>query len=82
MVDKELKKQKLKRLPVLRIMNWLGMVAWSSDEYDEAKQNLRLIHPLTWLWVVIAFAYGVLYQGVPQTLHDISDSLKNETLWW
>jgi len=82
MSDKEIKQDKLKRLPLLRIMNCLGMVSWSSDEYDAAKQNLRLAHPLTWLWIVSAFLYAVFYEGVPQAIGDISYALKNETVWY
>jgi len=63
-------------------MNCLGMVSWSSDEYDAAKQKLRLVHPLTWLWIVLAFTYAVFYEGVPQAIDDISYSLENETVWY
>lgn len=82
MVDKEIKQEKLKRLTLLRIMNCLGMVSWRSDGYDAAKQKLRLVHPLTWLWIVLASIYAVFYEGVPQAIDDISYLLKNETVWY
>lgn len=82
MVDKIIKQEKLKRFPLLRIMNFLGMVSWSSDEYDTAKQKLRLVHPLTWLWVILMFIYGGFYKGVPRAIDEIRYSLKNETIWW
>lgn len=82
MIDKEIKQQKLKRLPLLRVMNCLGMISWSSDEYCAAKQNLRLAHPLTWLWIIVAFIYAVLYEGVPQAIDEIRYLLKTETVWW
>jgi hypothetical protein len=66
----------------LRIMNMIGMVAWRKSEYEIAEQKLRLIHPLTWVWIVAMLIYGVLAQGIPETLSDISDSLKYDTVWF
>lgn len=62
-------------------MNALGMVAWR-EEYGEAKQKLRLIHPLTWVWVVSMVIYGVLSQGIPDTIDDLGYSLKHDTVWF
>ena len=78
----ETKQRKLKRTLGLRIMNALGMVAWQDDGYGEAKQQLRLIHPLTWLWVVVMTAYGIVAQGVPDTISDIHHSLKYDCVWF
>lgn len=78
----EYKAEKLKRLPALRLMNILGMVAWRECEYDGAKQHIRLLHPLTWLWVIAAFLVGTVIQGIPDTLSDVNYSLKHETVWF
>lgn len=81
MTFEETKRRKLQRMIVLRIMNALGMVAWHDDGYGEAKQYLRLIHPLAWVWILIAAIYGIFAQGVPETIKDIRDSIKYDTVW-
>lgn len=73
---------KLKRKPVLRIFSILGMVAWRDDNYGGAKQMLRLTHPLTWVWVAIMVVYGVLGQGIPETIKDIKLTMKLDTVWF
>lgn len=78
----ELKKRKLKQMIGLRIMNAVGMVSWSEDKYGCAKQRLRLLHPFTWFWIVIMIFYGIFAQGVPETISDITYSLKNDTVIW
>jgi hypothetical protein len=76
------KAAKLKRITGLRIMHYLGMVAWRPCEYDGAKQYLRLIHPLTVVWLVGMTLYGILSQGIPDTVQDIGHSLKHDTVWF
>jgi hypothetical protein len=82
MTFEETKRRKLKRMLGLRIMNMLGMIAWRDDGYGEAKQHLRLVHPLTWIWIVAMALYGILMQGIPETISDISDSLKYDCVWF
>jgi hypothetical protein len=81
MTFEETKSHKLQRMTGLRIMNALGMVAWRSDEYGEAIQKLRLLHPLTWTWVLLMVVYGTFAQGVPETIEDVLYSLKYDTVW-
>jgi hypothetical protein len=78
----ETKQSKLKRKPVLRIMNAIGMVAWRDDRYGEAKQHLRLIHPVTWIWLIVMILVGIVIQGIPETYKDIKYSLTHDTLWF
>ena len=63
-------------------MNALGMVAWRDDGYGEAKQHLRLVHPFTLIWINTMLAYGIITQGVPETVRDIKYSLKHDTVWF
>ncbi len=72
--------EKLKRMLGLRIMNVLGMVAWR-EEYGEATQKLRLVHPFTWFWIMLMIVYGIFAQGVPETVSDVRYSLKHDTVW-
>ena len=81
MTYEETKQRKLKRMLGLRIMNAIGMVAWH-DVDGEAKQRLRLIHPLTWVWVVVMAVYGTMLQGIPDTVSDLQHSLKYDTVWF
>jgi hypothetical protein len=79
---KETKQRKLKRMLGLRIMNMIGMISWRDDEYGEAKQFIRLVHPLSWAWIVAVMIYGVLAQGIPDTIDDIKHSIKYDTVWF
>ena len=79
MTFEETKARKLHRKPVLRVFNAIGMVAWV-DEYGEAAQRLRLIHPLSWVWLVVMASYGIVAQGIPETVKDLRYCLKHETV--
>jgi hypothetical protein len=76
----ETKRHKLHRMLGLRIANVLGMVAWR-EENGEAQQKLRLVHPLTWFWIMLMVVYGIFMQGVPETVSDVRYSLKHDTVW-
>lgn len=82
MTYEETKQRKLKRMISLRIMNAIGMVAWLDDGNGEAKQHLRLIHPLTWVWIVAMGVFGVLAQGIPDTYADVKDIWRHELVWF
>ena len=82
MTFRESKRDKLHRLPVLRIMNALGMVAWRKDQNGEADQKLRLVHPFVWIWVSLMVVLGSVMQGIPETLRDIRYSIKHDTVWF
>lgn len=75
------KADKLKRMRGLRIMNYLGMIAWREDRYGCAEQKLRLVHPFTVVWILAMLIYGTFVQGVPETVNDIRYSLKHDTVW-
>lgn len=76
------KDKKLKRLIGLRVMNAIGMIAWRNDSYGEAAQYLRLVHPVTWVWMLIMILYSVLAQGIPSTIADIAYTVQKESVWW
>ncbi len=76
------KDKKLKRLLGLRVMNAIGMIAWRNDSYGEAAQYLRLVHPLSWVWILIMIIYSVLAQGIPATIGDIAYTVQKESVWW
>ena len=76
------KARKLKRLPGLRVMNALGMVAWRETEYSYAQQYVRLLHPLSWVWIVLATLSAVITYGVPKTVSEMKSVLKSETVLW
>lgn len=81
MTYEETKQRKLKRLLGLRIMNWMGMIAWKNKN-GEAAQFLRLTHPFTYIWIIASILFGILMQGIPETISDIRYSLKNDTVWF
>lgn len=76
------KRRKLDRMLGLWILNALGMVAWRRSAYGEAEQKIRLLHPLSWVWIVAMFLGGFVLYGVPSTLTDLWQSLKHDTVWW
>lgn len=81
MTFEETKQRKLKRMLGLQVMNWLGMVAWRDDGHGEAKQHLRLLHPLSWFWFFAMVLCGILSQGIPRTVEDLTYSFKHDTVW-
>jgi hypothetical protein len=76
------KAAKLKRMPLLRVMNAVGMVAWKEAAYNDAEQKARLLHPLTWLFIVVSFFVHAFMQGVPSTVEDLKGTIKNNTVWF
>lgn len=82
MTFRESKRDKLHRLPVLRIMSALGMVAWQSSKYGEADQKLRLVHPLAWVYIVVMSAASLVMEGFPRTVRDVRSFLKNSAVWF
>ena len=76
------KKKKLKSKLALRVMNTIGMVAWKQDQYGDAKQHLRLIHPVSWVWFALVIVYSIFAQGIPSTISDLKYVFKEETVLW
>ena len=72
---------KLKRMRGLRIMNSIGMVAWREDRYGCAKQKLRMLHPLSWPWIITLVLAAVVMHGVVEVAKEIK-RLPEEMVWW
>ena len=72
---------KLKRMPMLRIMNYIGMIAWREDRYGGAEQRLRMLHPLSWPWVIALVLFAVVMHGVIEVWEEIK-RLPEEMVWW
>lgn len=75
------KAQKLRRLRILRIMNALGMVAWQEDRYGCAEQKIRVLHPLSWPWMLALVLLAVVMHGVVEVAKEIK-RLPEEMVWW
>lgn len=75
------KADKLNRLLGLRIMNALGMVAWREDRYGCAEQRIRMLHPLSWPWVIALILFAVAMHGVIEVAKEIK-RLPEEMVWW
>jgi hypothetical protein len=76
------KADKLKRLVGLRIMNAIGMVSWHKDSYGCAYQKLRVLHPISWFWIVGIILTAVILQGVPETIRDLKAAWHGDCVWW
>lgn len=72
---------KLKRLVGLRIINALGMVAWREDSPGYAEQKIRMLHPLSWIWVITVILAGVVMYGVVEIWRE-AKNLRKEMVWW
>ena len=72
---------KLNRMRGLRILNVLGMIAWREDRYGCAEQKLRMLHPLSWLWVSVMLLVGVVLHGAIAICGE-AKNLRNEMVWW
>lgn len=75
------KAAKLKRLPLLWVLNVLGVMAWREDRYGCAEQKFRIVHPLTWVVVIGFILVGSVLQGVPETIRNLRDS-RNDFVRW
>jgi hypothetical protein len=75
------KADKLNRLLGLRIMNALGMVAWREDRYGCAEQRIRMLHPLSWPWVIALILFAVVMHGVIEVAKEIK-RLPEDMVWW
>jgi hypothetical protein len=76
------KAAKLKRLPLLRFYNALGMFAWEETVYKDAEQKLRLLHPLSWIFIVATFFVGAFMEGFPEIVKELKQSFKHDTVWF
>jgi len=75
------KAAKLKRQPLLRIFNVLGVMAWREDRYGCAEQKFRIVHPLSWVVVIGFILVGSVLQGVPETIRNLRDSRDDFVRW-
>ena len=73
--------EKLKRLRGLRIINALGMIAWREDRYGCAEQKLRMLHPLSWPWMIALVLLAVVMHGAVEVAKEIK-RLPEEMVWW
>lgn len=71
----------LKRMPMLRIMNAIGMIAWRKDRYGGAEQRLRMLHPLSWPWVIALVLFAVVMHGVIEVWEELK-RLPEDMVWW
>jgi hypothetical protein len=75
------KASKLKRILPLRIMNAIGMVAWQEDRYGCAKQKIRMLHPLSWPWIIALVLFAVVMYGVVEVGKELK-RLPEDMVWW
>ncbi len=43
--------------------------------------KLRMIHPFTWIALLMAIVVGIFWQGIPHVFENMKD-LKNHVVWW
>jgi len=76
------KADKLNRLRGLRIMNALGMIAWHKDSYGGANQKIRMLHPLSWPWVIGVILFAVVAHGVIEVWQELKTLWRDQCVWW
>jgi len=82
MTFEDCKKRKLDRKVGLKIMNFLGMVKWKPCNYNGARQYLRRLHPLTWVWFSVVVVGGILMYGYFEVKSEVGSMIKDDTVWW
>jgi len=82
MTFEEHKQRKLDRMLGLRIMNYLGMVAWHETENGDAQQKLRRVHPFTWIWFVVVVIISTFMYGFIEVRDEVRNLIIDETVWW
>ncbi len=78
----ESKADTLNRLPALRFMNAIGMIAWRDDRYGGAEQRLRMVHPLSWLWMIAMVLFAVVMHGVVEVWKELKTLWRDQCVWW
>jgi hypothetical protein len=87
------KADKLKHHRGLRVMNALGMIAWckgnchkyganNEHTYCEAKEKIRLLHPLSWLWLFGVILGAIVLYGIVEVAKEVKLLIRDETVWW
>ena len=76
------KARKLKRILPLRIMNAIGMIAWRDDRYGGAEQRLRMLHPLSWPWLIVMVLLAVIMHGVVEVGKELKTLWRGQCVWW
>ncbi len=72
---------KLNRNRGLRILNATGMIAWREDQWGCAEQKLRMLHPFSWLWLLVNVFAATVMHGVVEVSKEIK-RLPEEMVWW
>lgn len=76
------KADKLKRILPLRIMNAIGMIRWDHDGYGGAAQKLRMLHPLSWPWLILLVLIAFVMHGVIEAWAELKTTIRNDCVWW
>ena len=81
-ISKADKAAKLKRSILLRFMNMIGMISWHKDRYEQSVQKIRLLHPVSWVWIALVLLFGILAYGFLETKREIKSLFRDETVYW
>lgn len=72
------KAEQLKRNPMLMVLWLLGIIVWEIENGEYNRPFVRRLHPLTWVYALLLFLYGIVMQGFPETLADMKTSIREE----
>ena len=77
------KEARLSGMRSLRVANYLGMIHWDFMRHSgDAYPKVRLIHPITWIMLGFLLLTSCLMQGVPETVKDLKNTLKDDAVWF
>lgn len=76
------KANKLERLHFLRFLNMLGAIAWREDKYGGAEQLLRLLHPVTVIYLLITVLVAAIMYGVIEVSRELKRTFKEDCVLW
>jgi len=82
MTFEEDKQRTLNRIKALRVMNYLGMVAWHEGNLGGAKQKIRILHPLGLVWFTLMILFYTVWYGVSTVFQELPHVMSEDTVWW
>lgn len=81
MCFEEDKRAQLAQTLGLRVINAIGMVNWKTNYYNDAIPMIRLLHPVTWVWLIVIIIIATFLDGFPRTIKSAREFIREETVW-
>jgi hypothetical protein len=78
---KEDKASQLSQWPSLRFSNWVGMIRWKEGYDGKANPLVRLLNPVSWIFLIVVFFIVAFLEGFPSSWKGMREFIRDETVW-